>query len=98
MCPIACSPLQILTIGHTRTGNCLCTSEYTVNPACTVPGHSDYVLCIAFSPDGTRVVSGSEDKTVKILDARTGDQVSSHPHPLAFAAPFPRTRPWSILF
>ena len=27
---------------------------------------------MAFSPDGTRIVSGSEDKTAKVWDARTG--------------------------
>jgi len=40
-------------------------------------GHSDIVYCVAFSPDGTRVVSGSQDRLVKIWDTKTGDEVSS---------------------
>jgi WD40 repeat protein/serine/threonine protein kinase len=34
-------------------------------------GHSGPV-CIAYSPDGRRIVSGSVDKTIKVWDARTG--------------------------
>ena len=43
----------------------------------TLTGHSDTVFSVAFSPDGTRVVSGSADKLVKIWDAATGAEVSS---------------------
>ena len=35
-------------------------------------GHSDYVLSVAYSPDGTKIISGSGDETVKIWDANTG--------------------------
>ena len=31
--------------------------------------HSDYVLSVAFSPDGKTIVSGSLDKTLKVWDA-----------------------------
>ena len=29
-------------------------------------GHTDLVLSVGFSPDGTRIVSGSEDRTIRI--------------------------------
>jgi WD40 repeat protein len=31
-------------------------------------GHQDYVHSVAFSPDGTRLVSGSGDFTVRLWD------------------------------
>ena len=31
--------------------------------------HSDFVRSVAFSPDGTKIVSGSADKTIKVWDS-----------------------------
>ena len=42
----------------------------------TLTGHSKTVWSIAFSPDGNLIVSGSEDKLVKIWDVKTGTEVS----------------------
>ncbi|KAJ3897008.1 WD40-repeat-containing domain protein, partial [Lentinula edodes] len=38
-------------------------------------GHEYWVDSVAFSPDGTRIVSGSADKTLRIWNARTGAQI-----------------------
>ncbi|KAF8595073.1 WD40 repeat-like protein, partial [Ceratobasidium sp. AG-I] len=37
-----------------------------------VLGHEGVVRAVAFSPDGTRIVSGSEDCTICIWDAHDG--------------------------
>ena len=37
-------------------------------------GHTDLVGFAAFSPDGLRIVSGSVDKTLRIWDARSGQE------------------------
>jgi len=44
---------------------------------CTLTGHSFAVKAVAFSADGKRVVSGSDDTLVKIWDVATGSEVSS---------------------
>jgi WD40 repeat protein len=38
-------------------------------------GHADSIEACAWSPDGTQVLSGSEDCTLKVWDARTGEEV-----------------------
>jgi WD40 repeat protein len=31
--------------------------------------HSDFIRSVAFSPDGIKIVSGSDDKTIKVWDS-----------------------------
>jgi WD40 repeat protein len=39
-------------------------------------GHTKDVDCAAFSPDGTRMVTGSSDRTARIWESTTGRQLS----------------------
>jgi hypothetical protein len=41
----------------------------------TLEGHGDEVRAVAYSPDGSRIASGSSDKTIKVWDARTGQDL-----------------------
>jgi len=38
-------------------------------------GHTDWIRSVAFSPDGNRIVSGSDDESVRVWDAETGEQL-----------------------
>ena len=42
----------------------------------TLTGHSNRVPSVAYSPDGKHIVSGSDDRTVKVWDSQTGKEVS----------------------
>ena len=40
-------------------------------------GHSREVTSVSFSPGGSRIVSGSQDKTVRVWDAVTGEVINT---------------------
>ena len=35
-------------------------------------GHTEKISSVAYSPDGTHIATGSQDKTVRIIDTSTG--------------------------
>jgi WD40 repeat protein len=77
--PLACKTLEPLMPA---------TTEGLV---ATFQGHTEAVLHVAFSPDGTTVASSSADKTVRLWDVATGEELATlygHPdqvHTVAFS-------------
>ena len=46
-------------------------------------GHTDPILCLAFSPRGLTLASGSDDNTIKLWNAETGEllrTLTGHTH------------------
>ena len=47
----------------------------TAEEIAVLRGHEDVVLSAAFSPDGTRIVTASDDKTARICGAATAKEI-----------------------
>ena len=45
----------------------------TVPPNLIIRGHTDTIWCATFSLDGKQIVSGSDDCTIRVWDAQTGN-------------------------
>lgn len=54
----------------------MCDARTGTNVAGPFRGHTGYVKSVAFSPDGHRIASGSDDQTIRVWNARTGDTVA----------------------
>lgn len=47
----------------------------TQTPLSTLVGHSNWVLCVAWSPDGEVIATGSMDNTVRLWEGKTGKPI-----------------------
>src|SRR5262245_62148243 len=74
--------IKSLISGQSRVGVLLGSVGLVLLTPSTVPaqalttfqGHTDPVTSVCFSPDGTRLASGSRDETVRVWNARTGKE------------------------
>jgi len=85
---------QMLHDGRLREGDCVIdgddkpwavsaairNSSPTLQPAVTIAAHLDGVTCLAYTPDGTRLATGSFDRCVRLWDVQTGHMLANlHP-------------------
>jgi len=60
-----------------KSGGIIILDIITGSQLAVLPGHTDWVRSLTFSLDGTFLVSGSDDKTVKLWDVQTGGVVKT---------------------
>lgn len=46
-----------------------------ISPVKIMTGHTSFINCLVFSPDGETLISGSADKTIKIWNFATGKEI-----------------------
>lgn len=67
---------DIVTVGLS-SGDTVILDAITGSRRSTLPGHRDNVISLAFSLDGTLLVSGSRDNSIKLWDIQTGGIVKT---------------------
>ena len=71
---------NIIAVGS-RHGDIIILDAITGSQTAVLSGHTDGVNSLTFSPDGTLLVSGSDDTTVKLWDVQTGGLLKTfHSH------------------
>jgi WD40 repeat protein len=58
-----------------EAGQVMVLDVATGEPVRTLTGHTDGVFGVAYSPDGKRLATGSDDGTIKLWDPATGQEV-----------------------
>ena len=65
-----------LAVAHLRHGITIYDAD-NFDVRATLSGHADTIGAVAFTPDGTRLVSASEDRTLRLWDVARGEQLGA---------------------
>jgi serine/threonine protein kinase len=69
---------------HFYQNNFPITSIENISPVKIFTGHSSFINCLVFSPDGETLISGSADKTIKIWHLASGKEIRTIKDHLSF--------------
>ena len=75
--PLALTCLKDTLAAGLRSGDIITLNATTGSQVAVLSGHTNEVTSLTFLPDGTSLVSGSRDKTVKLWDVQTGGVVKT---------------------
>jgi WD40 repeat protein len=80
-CPLALSCWKDAIAVGLGSGDIITLDGNTGSQVAVLSGHTDCVRSVTFSSDGTLLVSGSEDETLKLWDIQTGGVIKTfHGH------------------
>ncbi|KAF9645378.1 WD40 repeat-like protein [Thelephora ganbajun] len=74
---ISCWNYTIAVGFQSPSGDITILSIITGSQIAVLSGHTDTVRSVTFSPDGLSLVSGGDDKTVKLWDVQTGGAIKT---------------------
>src|SRR5262249_51349969 len=73
-CTMGCPRLRVVVgLGFLILSSPLSAQQ----PRATLHGHTEQVLCVAFSPDGKTLASGGADNTIRFWEVATGKELAT---------------------